>query len=1421
MKRTKKEVKRMRKHKFLRHRKFVAVAMAATLMVTSASGYICGGGVSKAAEPEDVTYAAPVVDLDFESSYTSGDYTEDGGTYELQGVGDTATKIVANPDDATDKVLETSGERLWGKSKPLDGKDFSNGISISMRIRAKEQVQSGDVTCDWHYIFSLGAFGNGTKTIDGTIGFITRGLDPNHSVFPGGHWVAGNTVGDDFTYLYTKEANKWHTFTYTYSKDAWSVYVDGVKAVEWSAEAIKNADEADVAAFQANFAALMSGISAAGEMTIGGNIWDQRTPAYYDDVQVYNRSLSAAEVAYITALGDAKKLLSDMYKSNTAKTAIQTAVTSNTVSAGTVSVADLKAKADAINQAIADNKADLELATFAITVTAEDTKKFTYGGTTEGFDAVVYGKDAQFTVTPKKGYSVAVTIDGTAATPDVDGKYTISNVTAAHTVVVTPTAVQYPVNYYIDGAAQTPASNWDMDDLDADGKIPLTALTTGQLGWFLDEDEKAPDKAITGFAPDDYMTDDGITVYGYNPYTITSDAGADSGINAADGTFEKPDESVKHYYKDVIQIKAQPAAGKTLAVTAQDGNSDPIDTKVVLTEDGDQAVQFEMPASNVTITKYEFVGLDKTGLTAAINGAQPICDTNNEPTDANAAKGLDAKYTETTWNAFKTAFEKAKQVSEANDSDNTQAAIDAATEALTEAQDALKFKCLVTFDKTSLNVERGNTATITPTVVTDGTGALTWTSSNEDVATVADASGNGTVTGVALGSGGNNTVTITATAEDGTTATCEATVIVKVTGITLANTDVVLGAKLTLVPTVTPADATELDIEWTSSDSSTVRVDKNGVLKGMSAGGPVTITAEVNGQSATCEVNVISSLASGSNISPKMNVTEEGVYLRFKSTLSADAVNNWDTPRLRVFTDSACTDAGRYTYRADNFIEVPVGKPSVTTVDRGIEWTDDIWTAWQAANKAGMEYYVSARKAGSSLVLTYTAGAISSTATVPVNEEDGPFYVDLDSCLSNLTDLRAVDSIYFSDPGPEKTVTPVNPDSVVTPKPVVTPGPAIDVPVQVGDIKTDKTVSGGNGDDWWASPAYSDNYPMSGKDSATEVYIGVDKLNAAGQGAFCIDIFSDDKYLTVASHNNAWTNGATVSNPSELEGPMDVALEEGHVYKVTVTRKGNDITVKVYDATAQKDMFEITAKDVNLPNDINVRVTANLGTLDVGQQVDVDPSSTAKPDESAAPSQKPEETAGPAESAAPTAAPSAEPSKEPEPSAEPTKGPEETTAPTTEPEPTAEPEDKGAEVGDKVTVSGTKYEVTAGSQVAYKAEKKAKASVTIPATVKVNGKTYKVTSVEANAFKNNKKVKNITVGKNITKIGKNAFKGCKKLKKIVIKSKKLKASGISKAAFKGVTKKTTVIVPKGKVKAYKKMFRKKGLAKNVKVKAAK
>ena len=61
------------------------------------------------------------------------------------------------------------------------------------------------------------------------------------------------------------------------------------------------------------------------------------------------------------------------------------------------------------------------------------------------------------------------------------------------------------------------------------------------------------------------------------------------------------------------------------------------------------------------------------------------------------------------------------------------------------------------------------------------------------------------------------------------------------------------------------------------------------------------------------------------------------------------------------------------------------------------------------------------------------------------------------------------------------------------------------------------------------------------------------------------------------------------------------------------------------------------------------------------------------------------------------------------------------------------------------------------------------------------------------------------------------FKNCKNLRKITIKSRKIKK--VFPYAFSYVTKKTTIRVPKSKLKTYKKMFRKAGLSKKVKVRA--
>ncbi|MBE5924660.1 MAG: hypothetical protein E7271_09375 [Lachnospiraceae bacterium] len=121
--------------------------------------------------------------------------------------------------------------------------------------------------------------------------------------------------------------------------------------------------------------------------------------------------------------------------------------------------------------------------------------------------------------------------------------------------------------------------------------------------------------------------------------------------------------------------------------------------------------------------------------------------------------------------------------------------------------------------------------------------------------------------------------------------------------------------------------------------------------------------------------------------------------------------------------------------------------------------------------------------------------------------------------------------------------------------------------------------------------------------------------------------------------------------------------------------------------------------------------------------------------------------------------------------------------------------------------------------VSYSSTVKATAkTVTVPETVSVDGVEYKVTSIADNAFKGSKKIKSIQVSSNVISIGNNAFANCKKLKVITIRSTKLNSKNLKKNAFKGISSNTVIKVPKKMLKNYKKLFRKKGLSKKVKIK---
>ncbi|MCI9533051.1 MAG: leucine-rich repeat protein [Lachnospiraceae bacterium] len=93
----------------------------------------------------------------------------------------------------------------------------------------------------------------------------------------------------------------------------------------------------------------------------------------------------------------------------------------------------------------------------------------------------------------------------------------------------------------------------------------------------------------------------------------------------------------------------------------------------------------------------------------------------------------------------------------------------------------------------------------------------------------------------------------------------------------------------------------------------------------------------------------------------------------------------------------------------------------------------------------------------------------------------------------------------------------------------------------------------------------------------------------------------------------------------------------------------------------------------------------------------------------------------------------------------------------------------------------------------------------------------KVSSIGNGAFEGCGKLVKIAIPEKTTRIGSKAFYNCKKLRSITIKNGRMASNSIGSNAFKGVYKRVAIQVPKSKVKAYKKLFRKKGLGIRAKV----
>ena len=214
----------------------------------------------------------------------------------------------------------------------------------------------------------------------------------------------------------------------------------------------------------------------------------------------------------------------------------------------------------------------------------------------------------------------------------------------------------------------------------------------------------------------------------------------------------------------------------------------------------------------------------------------------------------------------------------------------------------------VQLDRNALSLEKGTSCTLSATVCPENATnkGVNWSSSNPNVAKVS----NGVVCGIA-----NGTAVITATAADGKGA-CDCCT-VTVTGNTLvtsvevspATAKITEGNSYQLSVAVSPDDATNKAVTWSSDNESIATVNANGVVTAKGVGSTkIRATAkDGTGRSSYCDVTVKARVyVTSVKIEPSTLEITEGSMRGLKAVVSpSDATNksvSWSSSKAGIAT---------------------------------------------------------------------------------------------------------------------------------------------------------------------------------------------------------------------------------------------------------------------------------------------------------------------------------------------------------------------------------------------------------------------------------------------------------------------------------------------------------------------------------------
>ncbi|MBR4208455.1 MAG: Ig-like domain-containing protein [Lachnospiraceae bacterium] len=159
------------------------------------------------------------------------------------------------------------------------------------------------------------------------------------------------------------------------------------------------------------------------------------------------------------------------------------------------------------------------------------------------------------------------------------------------------------------------------------------------------------------------------------------------------------------------------------------------------------------------------------------------------------------------------------------------------------------------------NDKRQLTAYVMPSDASDK--AVIWSSSDETIATVSS-------TGMVTAKAGGNAVITAKTNDGGKTASCNVTVIVSASGVSIScngeHTDNIktdITDTVQLNANVFPSDATNKNVSWSTSDETVATVNTDGLVTPADVGNAViTVTSEDGSYTAECSIEVVISVGS-------------------------------------------------------------------------------------------------------------------------------------------------------------------------------------------------------------------------------------------------------------------------------------------------------------------------------------------------------------------------------------------------------------------------------------------------------------------------------------------------------------------------------------------------------------------------------